>query len=321
MHGHGELGRSFCFAWHQPGFTMVPPIFFLLRDKLFPIAVFIQSVVCGCAKDQGRGNFEKVRQDYSVQQIGRLQKNKVSESSGFEHANPEGDLWTNADGGNSASLYKVTPQGDLLQKLDLTPLTNIDWEDLAQDDEGRLYIGDFGNNQNKRRNLAIYRLSGLPQKPKFDTIHFRYPDQRQFPPKKAGRNFDCEAFFYRQDSLYLFTKNRGEGHWVKEYVLPAKPGNYTATLVDSIQINTWITAADISPDGHTVALLGYGHAYLIDIQPGRKLFDGVKSCLPLPSSGQAEALVFTNNQDFVFSNEKGKIFRAKRKPHADQVEN
>jgi hypothetical protein len=292
---------------------MVPPLFFLLRDKLFPIAVFVQSVFCGCAQHQDRGDFEKVRKDYTVKQIGRMHKKQVAESSGFEQANSEGDLWTQADGGNSASLYKVTPQGDLLQKLDLTPLTNIDWEDLAQDDEKRLYIGDFGNNQNKRRNLAIYRLSGLPQKPTVDTIHFSYSDQRDFPPKKVARNFDCEAFYYRHDSLYLFTKNRGEGRWVKEYVLPAKPGTYTATLVDSIQMNTWITAADISPDGRTVALLGYGRVYMIELQPGRKLFDCPKSCLLIPTTGQAEALVFTNEHDFVLSNEKGKIFRAQRK--------
>lgn len=292
---------------------MVPPVLYLLRDKLFPIALFIQSVFCGCAPHQERGDFEKVRKDYSIKQIGRIPKQKVAEISGFEQANPEGDLWTQADGGNSANLFKITPQGDLLGKLDLAPLTNIDWEDLAQDDEERLYIGDFGNNQNKRRNLAIYRLTGLPQKPKIDTIHFRYADQRSFPPKKSARNFDCEAFYYQHDSLYLFTKNRGKSGWVKEYVLPAQPGNYQAKLIDSIQVNTWITAADISPDGHTVALLGYGRVYLIELQAGRKLFDCPKSCLLIPTTGQAEALVFTNNHDFVFSNEKGKIFRAQRK--------
>ena len=285
---------------------------FLLRDKLFPLIVFLQSVLCGCAKDQGRGNFDRVSQAYEVKQVGRMTKEKVVESSGLEIANAEGDLWTHGDGGNTAKLYKVTLQGDRLEELDLAPLTNIDWEDLAQDEDGHLYIGDFGNNQNKRRNLAIYRLSGQNLK-QVDTIQFEYPDQRQFPPKKEFRNFDCEAFFYHQDSLHLFTKNRGEGNWVKYYVLPASPGRYTARLADSIQINTWITAADISPDGRTVALLGYGHAYLIERTAGRKLFDGVKSCLPIPQTGQAEALVFINDRDFVLSNEKGRIFRAQRK--------
>ncbi|SHI64157.1 hypothetical protein SAMN02745146_1261 [Hymenobacter daecheongensis DSM 21074] len=285
---------------------------FLLRDKLFPVLVFLQSVLCGCAADDGRGNFDKVSQAYDIKLIGRLDKEKVVESSGLELTGTEDDLWTHGDGGNTAMLYHITQQGDLLRTVNLAPLTNMDWEDLARDPAGNLYIGDFGNNQNKRRNLSIYRLAS-PDFKQVDTIRFRYPDQHAFPPKKPRRNFDCEAFYFWQDSLYLFTKNRGEGHWVKQYVLPARPGSYTARLADSIRINTWITAADISPDGQRVALLGYGHVYLIERLPGRKLFDGAKSCLPIPSSGQAEAVVFVNNHDFVFSNEKGKLYKAGRK--------
>ncbi|UYZ63081.1 hypothetical protein [Hymenobacter weizhouensis] len=282
---------------------------FLLRDKLFPVLVFLQSVLCGCSRNQGRGEFAQLHQHYDVQTIGHLDRKRVAESSGLETAGPEGDLWTHADGGNTANLYRVTAQGDLLQTLELAPLLNIDWEDLAQDPEQRLYIGDFGNNQNKRRNLCIYRLSG-PDYAQVDTIQFAYADQHAFPPRKPRRNFDCEAFYYYQDSLYLFTKNRGEGRYVKQYVLPARPGRHTARLVDSLQLNTWVTAADISPDGRRVALLGYGQVYLFERLPGRRLFDSLKGCLTLPTSGQAEALVFTSNHDFIFSNEKGKLFQA-----------
>ena len=286
---------------------------FLLRDKLFPVLVFLQSVICGCGHSDERGDFAHVAEQYTVTQTGKLPKSIVVESSGFALANAQGDLWTHGDGGSTASLYKITPQGDVLQTMNLAPLVNIDWEDLTRDDEGRVYIGDFGNNQNKRRNLCIYRLSG-PDMRQIDTIRFRYSDQRQFPPRKAARNFDCEAFFYRQDSLYLFTKNRCKGHYVKMYALPARPGYHVATLLDSVRINTWITAADISPDGRTVALLGYGHVYLLERQPGHRLFDGPKSCLPLATTGQAEALTFINNTDFVVGNEKGLIYLAKKKP-------
>ncbi|GAA4376403.1 hypothetical protein [Hymenobacter koreensis] len=286
---------------------------FVLRDKLVPIFIFLQSVLCGCAPNDERGNFDRVSQAYEIKQVGRLQRDEVVESSGLALANPEGDLWTHGDGGNTSNLYLVTPQGDRLRTLPVRGAHNIDWEDLAQDRKrGHLYIGDFGNNANKRRDLCIYRLSG-PQFTQVDTISFSYPDQRRFPPKKPNRNFDCEAFFFRDDSLYLFTKNRGKGNWVKEYHLPARPGTHVARLVDSIRVNTWITAADISPDGRTVALLGYGHVYLIQPQPGQKLFSGAKSCLPVPTSGQAEALVFVNDRDFVLSNEKGRLFRANLK--------
>ncbi|SHK38460.1 hypothetical protein [Hymenobacter psychrotolerans] len=286
---------------------------FLLRDKLFPALVFLQSVICGCGNSDGRGDFSRVSEQYTVTQTGKIRKGTVGESSGFALADKYGSLWTHGDGGSAAALFKVTPEGDLLQTLNLNPLVNIDWEDLARDPEGRIYIGDFGNNQNKRRNLCIYRLSGSDLR-QVDTIRFSYPDQRRFPPRKTARNFDCEAFFYRQDSLYLFTKNRGNSKYVKMYALPARPGRHVATLLDSIRVNTWVTSADISPDGLTVALLGYGHIYLVERQPGRRLFDGSKSCLPIASTGQAEALAFINNTDFVFSNEKGRIYLAKKKP-------
>ncbi|RSK45877.1 hypothetical protein [Hymenobacter perfusus] len=278
-----------------------------------PVVLFLLllTVGHGCTSDQGRGTFAEVTQEYEVTQIGRI-THRARESSGLETAGPEGDVWTHADGGNTARLYRITRQGDLLQALDLEPLQNIDWEDLAQDEENRLYLGDFGNNQNKRRNLAIYRLSG-PSLQHIDTIRFTYPDQHDFPPRKPRRNFDCEAFYYYQDSLYLFTKNRGEGGFVKQYVVPARPGRHTARLADSLQLPSWVTAADISPDGHRVALLGYGYVYQFERLSGRRLFDGQKTRLALPKSGQAEALVFINNQDFLISNEKGKLLLAAHK--------
>ncbi|MBT9391801.1 hypothetical protein KLP40_01390 [Hymenobacter sp. NST-14] len=278
----------------------------LSRSLLLLLPVF-----AACTPDNRRGSFATADPDYKVQAIGQLNK-RAQESSGLETTGPAGDLWTHADGGNTARLYRVTRQGDLLESLDLEPLQNIDWEDLAQDDEQRLYVGDFGNNKNKRRNLRIYRLSG-PSLQQVDTIRFSYPDQRAFPPRKSRRNFDCEAFYYFQDSLYLYTKNRGNNQYVKQYVLPARPGRYVARLADSLQLPTWVTAADISPDGRRVALLGEDCAYQFERLPDRRLFDGLKSRLRLPKAGQAEALVYINNEEFIFSNENGKLFEARRR--------
>ncbi|AIZ64628.1 hypothetical protein PK28_14855 [Hymenobacter sp. DG25B] len=289
-------------------------LFFYLRDRLAPLAFFLHALMCGCSSDTGYGKFEKVTASYEVKKAGLMHRDDVVESSGLALVNDNGDLWTHGDGGNTSILYKVTAQGDLLQRQRIPDANNIDWEDLAQDRKrGYLFIGDFGNNGNKRRDLRIYRLHPSDFK-KVDTISFRYPDQKLFPPKKPNRNFDCEAFFYHNDSLYLFTKNRGEGKWVKEYVLPARPGNYVATLADSIRISSWITAADISPDGRQVALLGYGNVYLFEGEPGRRLFQGKKYCLPVEKTGQAEGLVYLSNQDFVISNEKGRLFHVKRRP-------
>ncbi len=196
--------------------------------------------------------------------------------------------------------------------VEIPNTVNYDWEDLAKDGNGNIYIGDFGNNENRRKNLRIFRVNEKNLNV-VDTIQFTYADQKAFPPPKPDRNFDCEAFFYHNNNLYLFSKNRGESETVKVYKVPAEPGKYIVKVVDSLQINNKITAADISPDGKTIALLGYGNIYVFDVKNNDHFFESDKYCIPFEKTGQAEALVFINNTDFVFSNEGGKIFEAVKK--------
>lgn len=280
----------------------------MLKYKLFTIYVFFETLLCGCSVDQKREGFEIRAKEYAIEQVGKMNKEEVMESSGLE-ISADGNFWTHADGGNLPVLYKVDAGGKLLTVLEVPDASNQDWEDLAQDEDGNLYIGDFGNNENKRQNLRIFRINEKNSS-QVDTIQFTYADQHLFPPKKADRNFDCEAFFYHRDHLYLFTKDRGKNELVKVYKVPAKPGSYQVAAFDSIQISTMITSADISPDGNRLALLGYGNIYICDISGRDDFFSGEKYCIPVGKTGQAEALVFTDNTNFIFTNEGGKIFKA-----------
>jgi hypothetical protein len=283
----------------------------MLKYQLFTLYVFFETLLCGCSVDKKREGFEIRPQDYAIERVGKMNKEEVKESSGIE-LTEDNNFWTHADGGNLPVLYKVDATGKLLDVLEVPSTTNEDWEDLAKDEEGHIYIGDFGNNENKRHNLRIFRFKEQAAG-QVDTIRFTYADQKLFPPEKADRNFDCEAFFYHRHHLYLFTKDRGKNELVKVYKVPATPGSYEAQAIDSIQISTMITAADISPDGKKMALLGYGNIYLFDIKGTDDFFGGEKYCIPFEKTGQAEALVFINNTDFVFTNEGGKIFKAVEK--------
>lgn len=283
----------------------------MLQERLFTIYVFFQTLLCGCSADRNRADFEIAETQYTIRKIGKMDKQEIRENSGFELAE-DGNFWTHADGDNLPVLYKVGAAGKLLATIDIPNTTNLDWEDLAKDDEGYIYIGDFGNNNNRRNNLRIFRINENDPS-RTDTITFAYADQKEFPPPKADRNFDCEAFFYFKNNLYLFSKNRGTNGEVKMYKIPAKPGTYQAEMVDSLPIASRITAADISPDGNTMVLLGYGNLYIFDNNGSDQFFESKKYCIPIAKSGQAEALVFVNNRDFVFSNEGGKIFKAIRK--------
>jgi hypothetical protein len=283
----------------------------MLKYQLFTLYVFFHTALCGCRQDSKRAEFKPAGNDYTITRIGKMNREDLTESSGLAWTDG-GNLWTHGDAGSPGKLYKVSKSGQLLATQPVPRTSNEDWEDLAKDKSGNLYIGDFGNNRNKRQNLRIFKVR-FGDTIQVDTIRFSYADQKLFPPKKNDRNFDCEAFFWHDHNLYLFSKDRGREEWVKVYKVPEKPGDYSVKPIDSLQMNTMITAADISPDEKHFALLGYGKIYLFETPTGEKIFDGQKYCIPVGKSGQAEALVFENNNDLVFSNENGKIFRVKKK--------
>ncbi len=267
-------------------------------------------VLCGCQPDRRQNGFTKARSDYKVSKIGRLPA-LANESSGLARNGEHQTLWTHNDSGGRPELFEIDYEGNLLSTLIVPNAQNTDWEDLAQSPDGTLYIGDMGNNGNNRQDLTIYPLS--PTQKSLPPITFRYADQTALPPPSSAFNFDCEAFFYYKDTLYLFSKNRGKKDLlVKLYGLPARPGDYTIPVKDSIFINSPVTAADVNPSGTTFALLTYGKILLFGIENGKINFDHPKDCIKI-GKGQEEALVFVNDTDLILSNEQRGLYLVKHK--------
>lgn len=182
--------------------------------------------------------------------------NELREASGLYYASSD-SLWWHNDSGDQPRLILTDAKGQLKKQVLLKAL-HQDWEDITADNQGNIYIGDFGNNQNQRKDLKIYIYHAATES--LDSILFNYPDQQAFPPAPAQCNFDMEGFFWHQDTLHLFSKNRllKGNYYTKHYTLPALPGTFTATLQDSIYLkNRVVTAAAISDEGQHVALLAY----------------------------------------------------------------
>ena len=80
----------------------------------------------------------------------------VPESSGLISYNNR--LITHNDSGNSPRLYELdTLSSQIIRTITINNASNVDWEDLTQDDS-YIYIGDFGNNSKKRKKLDIYNV-------------------------------------------------------------------------------------------------------------------------------------------------------------------
>jgi hypothetical protein len=186
---------------------------------------------------------------------------------------------------------------------------NHDWEDLTSD-SANLYIGDFGNNNNLRQQLLVYKIRKVEARDSDhligQTIAFKYSDQKQFPPPPSNWNFDCEAFFQHNDSLYLFSKNVSNPNdgYTKMYRLPDQPGNYTAELIDSFYLNEPNTSADISPDGKTVVLLTYFSLWVFKDFPGNNFFGGKVFQFRFKGLTQKEAICFVNDHQLFMTDER-----------------
>jgi len=192
---------------------------------------------------------------------------ELKEVSGLYLENENSFWWLN-DGGWAPILYNSNGKGNIIDSIVLNQIKNVDWEELTSDDKGNLYIGDFGNNLNKRQNLRIYIYN--KQKALLDSIQFSYPDQAHFPPSPAQQSFDMEACFWHNETLHLFSKNRmGAGnYYTKHYTLSDQPGEQVAILKDSLYLKKRVvTAASISPDGKTVAMMAYNYKRILGFLP------------------------------------------------------
>ena len=237
----------------------------------------------------------------------------LNEVSGIETTGDSDVIWMLNDSGNAPELYGLNRRGSVKKVLKIDA-KNKDWEDLTADPSGNLYIGDFGNNENKRKKLRILKVpasslnSTTPIQVEY--IHFRYPNQTKFPPKKKKRHFDSESFFFYNDSLYIFTKSRVKNHFGKTnlYKIPAMPGNHEAQYINSFEscpeMECWITAADISKDGKQVALLNHKSVWLFSGFSGDDFFNGQATELPFMADlTQKEALCFKDAHTLYITDE------------------
>ena len=252
--------------------------------------------------------------DYQLDLIGNLPA-IIKESSGLAY--DQNRLFTINDAGNMPQLYQIdTLDGKVLRHWVIRDMTNIDWEDLTQDEQ-YIYIGDFGNNNGDRTDLRILRIEKIALNGAdtiiADTITFSFSDQTDFTPNQNNNDYDCEAFFALGDSLYLFSKN-----WVNQktrlYSLPGSPGQHIAQLQDSLAVGGYITGADIDEEG-VVTLIGYTELstflWLLFDYPGNHFFSGNKRPInlgtPLTNS-QTEGIVFSSNGEGYISAEELSVF-------------
>ena len=216
-------------------------------------------------------------------------------------------VWTHNDSGDGPILYKIDSMGILLDSLFLNGVIAKDFEDIAQDVIGNVYVGDIGNNAHDRTDLVIYKISnpdsivGNNTTPEY--IQYSYSDQTQFPD--PNQNADCEALFHYNNHLYLITKNWGSSGFSKLYKLPDTAGIHVAQLIDSFA-SPMVTAADFHSSGK-LAVLSMDRVSIFDGFTGDDFFGGRNSTFFFPLT-QKEGVSFVNANSLYITQENHRFF-------------
>lgn len=205
----------------------------------------------------------------------------ITESSGLAVSpTHSGVLYTHNDRGNAPELYAVDADGATLAVLGITGAPEGDWEDLESTPDGRLWIGDIGDNDLDRASVNVLVVqepeSLTSQDLTAEVYALVYPDG----PHNA------EALMVDDTAVYVVTKERDGGgiYSVPREELSTEESAELRRVADAPR---FVTAASFASDGEHFALRNGSRAFLYE-----SLDDPEPEEVRLPRAPQGESMVY-----------------------------
>ena len=228
------------------------------RDRLHQVAFMLGVVTVGLV-----GFAQEPVAVFGVRdrQVGQFDSPLISESSGVVASRKQvGVFWTHNDSGNAPQIFAVSRTGEMKGTFSVDAL-NADWEDIATDDEGHLYLADIGNNLRWRTELSIYQLDEP------DVLTPAAPTTQPGNPLKVKRTwkvvfpknvepFDAESFFVWRGQGYVVSKvfKRAQATLYR-FPLDESDGPKQMEAVTPLPIYVPCTGADLSVDGTQMVIV------------------------------------------------------------------
>lgn len=210
--------------------------------------------------------------------ITTIKNQSINESSGLVASRTTpGAYWTHNDSGDGPFIYAFDSTGETLGVFKVTGAQARDWEDMSagpgpQPNKSYLYVGDIGDNNEKRSEVVVYRFLEPDLKPsdknstktnprateRAEAIRLVYPDGKH----------DAETLMVHPQTgnIYIMTKVAFKNPVVYEATAPLKSNDViTMTRIGEVRVPSLfggaITGGSVSPDGRRVALCDYFQGY------------------------------------------------------------
>lgn len=299
--------------------------------KKISFVIFLISLCCifsGCfAASSGEpANAERDRQNFSAvyekpEIAGIIKNEEITESSGIAASKcQENVFWTHNDSGGGSFVFAIDGKGAKLGTWRVTNAKNVDWEDLGTlknaNGECFLYIGDIGDNERRRDDLAIYlvkeptvsdesknssKINALLTDSAED-IKIKYPDSRHdaetlIVHPQTGDIYVLTKHLRDAAGVYKLRKNYTSGkvnrlEKIAAFTVPSVPGGF-------------LTGGGVSSDGKRVIVCDYLGAYEIVLSETAKDFDEIWGATPsvvnLGERKQGEAIGYAADDKAVYA--------------------
>lgn len=245
----------------------------MARHQIHPIPILLAALVSGataCAEPYSDDRFEI---------MGTLEHSRINEASGIQ-AGHNRVFYLHND--QKRDVFVIDKSGRNLGSFKLDGSKSKDWEDITRipnGDNPLLVIADTGDNRAKRDEVHLYFFPE-PAEGEYDKDHdvthrltVTYPD--------GSRDVESVAYDSSSADILLLSKRDRPPHLYRlpldkaldqeeleaEFLaeLPTLRPPTSQDLLTSPKRGPWVsqpTALDISPDGHTAALLTYRSLYI-----------------------------------------------------------
>lgn len=191
----------------------------------------------------------------------------------------------------------------MVAEIPVAGAKNTDWEDIAADDNGHLFVGDTGNNYKLFPSRSVYEFKepdpyASPIKPVAAVQRWRYVF--------SGERFDAEALYVRAGQPFVLPRQRRQATDIFKLV-PTKSGKWKPEQVAALPVRD-IVAADVSADGNSLLVCTPSmlRVYPLD-ERGVPSADGATLTVRYPF-GNIEACCF-DGSDVMLASENRDIYR------------
>lgn len=228
----------------------------------------------------------------------------ITESSGYQTSRAhDGVYWTLNDSGNPAALYAVRADGELIAEIAVQGAENYDWEALAGDRQGNLWIGEIGNNSRQRQDLALFVVS---EPNPFHDVETEVV--ARYPYRYPAENVDAEGLFLVGGVPHIVSK---ESDRAVLYRFPALREGEQVVLetVGELPSARLVTGADISPGGRRLVVCTYDAFWVYKVPEASDDLTAFTRATPisLPNSFGPEAVAF-DGHDIILSSESRNVY-------------